>query len=367
MTENTPMDPIPGLEFEEDSRPEPMASASTERARKPFPILKVVGGTLGGLLGITVLAYFGLRMTATPAPANQFDNTVPQPTMAVTPQPAPVMVSPQSQGMAPQSAGVQQMPQPQTMPVPQPQMVRGQVGVSAPVPTPQAGMASPGGVVQQAGGMPQGATMQPGAGAPVTVAQTAQGQQTTGAADPSTMTAVAQNPNQPMTAPTSATANAGPSNQEVLDKLSQLTVQMEILRAKLDDKKTAPQVQTHVVAAEKPKTADAGNTQASTPKAKAPAQKHAAPAPRQKATGGGQAKRDGATEDTSYVLTGMIGDRAFIAKKGASDVNGGASVVAGDVLEDGRQVVMVDAKQKRVWVKGKRGAEFIGGEASGNE
>ncbi|MDM8356506.1 hypothetical protein [Pandoraea communis] len=359
MTDNTPMDPIPTLDLEKDDRPEPMAGAAATNVRKPFPYLKVVGGTLGGLVGITVLAYFGLRMTASPAPSNQFDNAIPQPTMTAAPQPTPVMVSPQGQGMAPQQVVVQQMPQPQMMPGPQPQVAGGQGGVSAPLPTPQVGMTTQGGVVQQAEGLPQGATMQPGAGTPSTVAQSAQPQPTTGAAAPSHVMAVAQNPSPPMGASTSA----GPSNQEVLEKLAQLSAQMEILRAKLDDKKAAPQAQAHVVAAEKPKSADATDAQPSTPKAKAPAQKHA---PRQKTTGA-QVKRDGATEDTSYVLTGMIGDRAFIAKKGASDVNGGASVVAGDVLEDGRQVVMVDAKQKRVWVKGKRGAEFIGGETTGND
>lgn len=367
MSDNTPMDPLPGLEFEEDTRPEPMAGAAVETARKPFPILKVVGGTLGGMFVITVVAYFGLRATATPAPANQFDNAIPQPSMAAAPPPTSVMVSPQGQGMAPQPAAVQQMPQPQAMPLPQPQMAGAQGVASAQVQTPQAGMASPNGVVQPTGGMPQGTTMQPGAGAPATTTQTVQGQQTTGAADASNVTPIAQSSNQPMAAPASTTVAAGPTNQEVLDKLSQLTAQVEILRAKLDAKNTAPQAPAHVVAAEKPKSVDAGDSQASAPKAKAPAQKHAAPAPRQKVPGSAQAKRDAATEDASYVLTGMIGDRAFIAKKGASDVNGGASVVAGDVLEDGRQVVMVDAKQKRVWVKGKRGAEYIGGEASGNE
>ncbi|ODP35059.1 hypothetical protein [Pandoraea sp. ISTKB] len=376
MSDNKPMDPIPTLDFEEDDRPEPMTGAARESVRKPFPILKVVGGTLGGMVVITVVAYFGLRMTATPAPTNQFDSAIPQPAIAAVPQPAPVMVSPHGQGMTPQQTGAQQMAQPQLQPMPvpqpqpqlqlQPQMVSGQAGAAAATPATPAGMATPVGVVQQAGAMVPGPMMQAGAGALTTVTQTARSQQATGATDSSNAVVAAQNPNQPMAASTVATPSAGPTNQEVLDKLAQLTVQVQSLRAKLEDKSAAPQAQTHAVAAEKPKAADAGDAQASQSKVKAPAQKHVASAQRPKATGV-QTKRDAATEDTGYVLSGMIGDRAFITKRGASDVNGGASVVAGDVLDDGRQVVMVDAKQKRVWLKGKRGAEFIGGEASGNE
>ncbi|MBN3729361.1 hypothetical protein [Burkholderia sp. Tr-20390] len=56
--------------------------------------------------------------------------------------------------------------------------------------------------------------------------------------------------------------------------------------------------------------------------------------------------------DTSYVVTGMIGTRAFITKKGGNDVNPDSTVAVGDTLDDGRKVLSVDPKTKRVWLSG---------------
>ncbi|HEP6430561.1 TPA: hypothetical protein VDB83_004884 [Burkholderia cenocepacia] len=61
---------------------------------------------------------------------------------------------------------------------------------------------------------------------------------------------------------------------------------------------------------------------------------------------------DKSKPDTSYVVTGMIGTRAFITKKGGNDVNPDSTVAVGDTLDDGRKVLSVDPKTKRVWLSG---------------
>ncbi|WP_334043557.1 hypothetical protein [Burkholderia ambifaria] len=69
--------------------------------------------------------------------------------------------------------------------------------------------------------------------------------------------------------------------------------------------------------------------------------------------------------DTSYVVTGMIGTRAFITKKGGNDVNPDSTVAVGDTLDDGRKVLSVDPKTKRVWLSGN---QYIStGNAGGDE
>ncbi|MEX3555121.1 MAG: hypothetical protein VB131_00295 [Burkholderia gladioli] len=66
----------------------------------------------------------------------------------------------------------------------------------------------------------------------------------------------------------------------------------------------------------------------------------------------GSSAADKGKPDTSYVVTGMIGTRAFITKKGGNDVNPDSTVAVGDTLDDGRKVLSVDPKTKRVWLSG---------------
>ncbi|MBR8427263.1 hypothetical protein [Burkholderia cenocepacia] len=74
---------------------------------------------------------------------------------------------------------------------------------------------------------------------------------------------------------------------------------------------------------------------------------------------------DKSKPDTSYVVTGMIGTRAFITKKGSNDVNPDSTVSVGDTLDDGRKVLSVDPKTKRVWLSGN---QYIStGSAGGDE
>ena len=57
-----------------------------------------------------------------------------------------------------------------------------------------------------------------------------------------------------------------------------------------------------------------------------------------------------AKQETAYAVTGMIGGRGFITKRGGNDVNPDLSVAAGETLPDGRKITMVDQKLKRVWL-----------------
>jgi hypothetical protein len=55
-------------------------------------------------------------------------------------------------------------------------------------------------------------------------------------------------------------------------------------------------------------------------------------------------------QDSGYELTSMINNQAFVTKKGSGDVNASITLVPGATLDDGRKVVQVDGKGRRVWL-----------------
>lgn len=66
---------------------------------------------------------------------------------------------------------------------------------------------------------------------------------------------------------------------------------------------------------------------------------------------------DKSGQDSSYTLTGMIDNRAFVSRNGSADVNSAMTLAPGDTLDDGRKVLQIDPKTRRVWLSG---GSFIG-------
>ncbi|KVV07469.1 hypothetical protein [Burkholderia ubonensis] len=110
-------------------------------------------------------------------------------------------------------------------------------------------------------------------------------------------------------------------------------------------KKEAPKAVTSQASADEVEQADSDANAAPSPHRQRV--KHAKAHPKKAANSGEKGK-----PDASYVVTGMIGTRAFIAKKGGNDVNPDSTVAVGDTLDDGRKVLSVDPKTKRVWLSG---------------
>lgn len=89
------------------------------------------------------------------------------------------------------------------------------------------------------------------------------------------------------------------------------------------------------------------------------AEKPVAPsrAPRKGKAATKTAKADKFTRDGGHVLTGMIDNRAFVSRTSGGDVNPAAVYAPGDTLEDGRKILSIDGKNKRVWLEG---GQYIG-------
>ncbi|CAE6794316.1 hypothetical protein R70006_04998 [Paraburkholderia domus] len=368
--------------------------AGGKKPVKPFPLGKVLGGSVSVLVICGVGAAFIGNALKPKANQDQFSSSIPQPSIASqavqpgTPQygnPAALAAQPQQAYQPPPLPNAQMAqqgaPAGMQVPVAQQQMPQQAAQQSVAQPAMQAA-----GSMGAANGSPSAGTVQPAYAQQGQIAQT-QSQQAqndvTGAqvsppqaqpvnaapANPVT-TQVAQQPAQPAAQPDTQRAAAPvPASADMATQLAQLQRTVERLEKQLSTNGREPK---HVKAAQAPRAAPAADADADAQSSDDQQAASAAPDHADRAQHGRANKKkrgekavagDNNKQDTSYVLTGMIGGRAFISKKGGSDVNPDDSVVAGGALDDGRKVIMVDQKLKRVWLSG---GQYISADGTGS-
>jgi hypothetical protein len=336
---------------------------AAKRPAKQFPLMLFLGG-FGVFVAILALAFV---LTLKHGPSNQDQmQSIPQPQMGV---PAPQSLPPLPQGGIPRAAQGGQQAWPSAQPGGNPAQIT------------QVQQAQPG-MVQPQGVQPvQGATPDMTAPAPMAVGPSgaaleaqpavAQPSPVQPAVSPTTAEQYAQQAPAPVAAvrhkrgnaasdgtgaqpvgaePTAAPKYAGTpvvANQqqiaEIRRQLAALTTRLNQLGASDGDSTQA-------------QADDSGDSTAPTQPKSEKHRDHARAA--HKGKGAKVAKADAsAGQDSGYVLTGMIDNRAFVSRKGSGDVNASLTLAPGDKLDDGRKVVQVDAKNRRVWLSG---GKYIG-------
>jgi hypothetical protein len=414
VSEAETMDQIPFPEDEEQQENEPFnggngrgrqSGSPAKAAYKPVPLGKILGITAGALVALLIVTILIAKMMSKPKAQEEFGAAIPQPTMTSEPvaqnQPTPAGQGPTA-AQAGQFAG--QMQQQAMSPNGQPmnnggqpgQFVSGNQQPGSPVgQAPQYATAQPTNVQTAANNgiaTPQPATagsmqpqfepgavqpLQPQAVAPQPMQQQAaqqqSGQQGFGPAmnqQPAPMAQTtspqaggsAQTPTLPqgvVSPGQGAQAEAAPRASAALSASDSIENQIAALRTAVEQiqrrlaQMPAPSARRVHGAPVQVAKADAGTTADPAP-ATPVEQEHPDRQTRvrpitKRATV--DADKSG-HQDMTYVLTGTIGGRAFIQKKGSTDVNPDMSVVAGGTLEDGRKVIMVDEKLRRVWLSG---------------
>jgi len=383
-------DEEPELDGEQHEAAFAAPAGSTKKPHKPFPILWVAGGA--GVLMLALLSFAGWTfLSHRSEPADQ---------MTEMPQPRIQSIAQQQQQQQQQPQMQQVVPVQPPLPPQNPSYGQGQ-GVPG-IPQQPAEMAAQSVSTLQStssgvGNYPpqsvQASQHAPALQAAVPVAQTQQEVQTSPqpplnsaptivqpvapsqAASPqqgmpATQTQ-AQDPQsraQPLAANSGRVPVAAPDIAKLQSDVAALTKQLKEIRSAMDSrapvapkstKSTKPakaiksedaEASTDTPVDESKSTLSEGEAEDATP---APTKRPAKHAGRKGRAGKSQVV-EAASRDDGYTLTGAIGNRAFVSRKGGSDVNGDMSLVAGDTLDDGRKVLMVDAKNKKVWLSGNK-------------
>ncbi|TKC90156.1 hypothetical protein FAZ69_08385 [Trinickia terrae] len=339
------------------------AKAPGKAPPKPFPLkLFAIGfGTFIVLLG----GAFVLTLKRA-SPAQEQMQAIPQPQMAA---PAAQAVPPLPPGVPPGAQGMQQSWAPAQPPMAPPQNAQspqGQPGVFPAAPP----AADPSAAVQQGQAVAPGANVQPMIVAPgqqpiqaqpaavqPTPAQPAEAQSM--AAQPAPAAAVHRKRGaawsdaaggqpigpEPTAAPKLAAAMSDGSQQQIAELRRQVAELTNRLNQMSAGNGNGAQAQAEA-------SGDAAAPAPAKPEKRRAHEAH-------KAKGAKAAKTGAAAndQDSGYVLTGMIDNRAFVARKGSGDVNASLTLAPGDKLDDGRKVIQVDAKNRRVWLSG---GKYIG-------
>lgn len=336
--------------------PEAGAQGGAKGPVKPFPIMKFLIGF--GLFILVLGGAFIFTMKRGSSSQDQMQS-IPQPQMAA---PAPQNVPPLPQGGLPPGAqqgmgGNPNVVQPQMQTGMQPQVgMQPQQGMQAGVPPspvaepPAVGQQAPGG--QYAQPQPQLAQAQPVVSQPSPVqsisANVAQPQpalaQPVAVAKQHHRHGAVTDAGQPI-GPEPTAAPSGTGTAPDPSQIAALRQQIDDLSKRLNQLGGSNGTQARSEAA---------------PDSPAPTAKHrehTRPAHKAKTAKGTKVAVSSGSQDGGYVLTGMIDNRAFVSRKGTGDVNSSITLAPGDKLDDGRQVIQVDAKNRRVWLSG---GKYIG-------
>jgi hypothetical protein len=133
-----------------------------------------------------------------------------------------------------------------------------------------------------------------------------------------------------------------PAAAAVSPEVAQIRTQIEALQHQLN------QLTGNSAAASADTATDGGASDAAATPAKH--REHPARVARGKGAKARAAASNKPAQDNGYELTSMINNQAFVTKKGSGDVNASITLAPGATLDDGRKVVQVDGKGRRVWL-----------------
>ncbi|MCA8228174.1 hypothetical protein [Burkholderia vietnamiensis] len=344
--ENDGLDALAG-----ENPPAPGGQQGGKPPVKQFPI-KLFMIAFGSFVVVMVVLIVVMGMMKRhSAAADQMSEVPPQPQIQVPQQPVPNQIPPLPMGGMPQPGyqpGMSGMnPQaPQQGPA-QP--------VAAPQPdtgAPQTGQATP---QPQQVAAPQSATAGPQPGQPTPQAQQVDAQAVHPSGAPQTRQPVGPEPTpEPKRGVQTIDANQAPDVTALQRQLARLQAEVDALRRDGGGRQAPNIVAAKSTAGDADANGDAeGATQDTSSESKPLAhQRHAHEKRKPRGAQKEAAKSAGGKADTSYVLTGMVDNMAFVSRTGTGDVNSSTKLSPGDKLDDGRKVLQVDAKNRRVWLSG---------------
>lgn len=327
---------------------------------KQFPIKLFMIGFGSFVVVMVILIVVMGMMKRHSAAADQMAEVPPQPQMQAPQQPAPSQVPPLPPGGMPQpayQAGMNGMnPQP-------PQQVvsaYAQPATSAMQPTSVQPVVTSSSPVTQQGPAQPVAAPPPDTAAPQLVQATPQPQSV--AAQPAQPVAAQQSPQplgpEPTPEPKHGAhpidANQAPDVAALQRQLTKLQGELDALRRDGGGRKVSNIAAAKSVADDADANGDAEGAAQDTSKESKPSV-HQRNAHEKRKPRGAQkeaTKSAGGKADTGYVLTGMVDNMAFVSRTGTGDVNSSMKLSPGDKLDDGRKVLQVDAKNRRVWLSG---------------
>ncbi|UEC05568.1 hypothetical protein [Burkholderia vietnamiensis] len=353
--ENDGLDALAG-----ENPPAPGGQPGGKPPVKQFPIKLFMIGFGSFVVVMVILIVVMGMMRRHSAAADQMADVPPQPQIQVPQPPAPSQVPPLPPGGMPQpayQAGMNAMnPQaPQQVP-----STYAQPATPTMQPTPVQSVATPSSPVTQQGPAQPVAAPQPDTAAPQPVQATPQPQPV--AAQSAQPVAPQQTPQPLGPEPTPepkhgahpTAANQAPDVTALQRQLTKLQAELDTLRRDGGGRKVANIAAAKSTAGDADENGDAeGATQDTSSESKPLAhQRHAHEKRKPRGAQKEAAKSAGGKADTSYVLTGMVDNMAFVSRTGTGDVNSSMKLSPGDKLDDGRKVLQVDAKNRRVWLSG---------------
>ncbi|WP_157131291.1 hypothetical protein [Burkholderia pseudomallei] len=317
---------------------------------KQFPIKLFMIGFGSFVVVMVILIVVMGMLKRHSAAADQMSEVAPQPQIQAPQQPAPIQTPPLPPGGLPQPgyqpgmSGMkpQALQQGPAQPVAAPQFDTGAPETGQVAPQPQ----------QAAAQQPYPAGPQPGQ--PTPQAQQIDAQAVHPSAAPQTRQPLGPEPTpEPKRGVQANDANPAPDVTALQKQVAKLQAEVEALQRGGGGRQVS-------IAAAKSSAGDAGaNGDAEGPtqdmSSESKPSTHQRHAHEKRKPRGGQkeaAKSTGGKADAGYVLTGMVDNMAFVSRAGTGDVNSSMKLSPGDKLDDGRKVLQVDAKNRRVWLSG---------------
>lgn len=318
---------------------------------KQFPIKLFMIGFGGFVVVMVILIVVMGLMKRHSAAADQMSEVAPQPQIQAPQQPTPNQIPPLPLGGMPQpgyqpgmSGMNPQAPQQgpaQPVAAPQPYTGAPQTGQAAPQPQ------------QVAAPQPDSAAPQPGQ--PTPQAQQVDAQAVRPIAAPQARQLLGPEPTpEPQRGAHTNDANQAPDVTALQKQLTKLQAEVDALRRDGRGRQVSNIAAAKSSAGDADASGDAEGATQDMPSESKPSvhQRHAHEKRKPRGAQKEAAKSAGGNADAGYVLTGMVDNMAFVSRTGTGDVNSSMKLSPGDKLDDGRKVLQVDAKNRRVWLSG---------------